>query len=265
MRRGAGHPTDVGRRDSGTEIEAGRAGRVTRPRALPTLAALIVIVVCVAAGNSQQQRLHAKQALRSQLDAAARAEPVALASLADDADWAALRYRRVIATGEFVASRQILIDNKVHAGRAGYDVVTPLALANGRAILVKRGWIAQGPSRSETPRAPPPSGAISVRGRLALPAAGYLELRREPPTGTVWQNLDPARFTAATGLTVQPVVIEATTAPVPDDGLIRDWPAPELGVETHRIYMFQWYAFAVIAALLWVWFHRPRLARRGDD
>jgi surfeit locus 1 family protein len=231
---------------------------------LPTLCTLAAIAVCVAAGNWQHQRLQAKEALRAQLDSAVRAEPVALTVLADDADWAALRYRPVVATGEFVASRQILIDNKVHAGRAGYDVLTPMTLADGRAVLVNRGWIAQGASRSQIHDAAPPSGVVSVRGRLALPAAGYLELRREPPAGSVWQNLDPERFTAATRMKVLPVIVEATAAPVPDDGLVRDWPAPDFGVEAHRIYMVQWYAFAVLAAMLWLWFQRPRSAGRSD-
>lgn len=264
MSRGAEPPAGVVRGRSGTATAAEHPRRLPRPRVLPTLCALAAIVVCVAAGNWQHQRLQAKEALRSQLDSASRVEPVALAALADDADWAALRYRAVVATGEFVASRQILIDNKVYAGRAGYDVVTPLTLADGRAILVNRGWTAQGASRSQMPEAAPPTGVVSVRGRLALPAAGYLELRREPPVGMVWQNLDPARFTAATGLKVLPVVVEATAAPVPDDGLVRDWPAPDFGVEQHRIYMIQWYAFALLVAILWLWFHRPRSARRGD-
>ena len=47
--------------------------------------------------------MQAKEALRAQYDAAARAAPVALASLPADADWTALRYRPVVATGEYVA------------------------------------------------------------------------------------------------------------------------------------------------------------------
>jgi surfeit locus 1 family protein len=80
---------------------------------------------------------------------------------------------------------------------------------------------------------------------------------------SIRQNLDPARFAAATGLAVLPAVIEATAAPVPDDGLLRDWPAPDFGIQTHRIYMVQWYAFALLAAALWFWFHRPQAAREG--
>jgi surfeit locus 1 family protein len=228
-----------------------------RPRALPTLAAITAIVVCVAAGTWQRERFRAKEALRARFDAAAHAAPIALAGLPPDSDWPALRYLPVVATGEFVTSRQILIDNKVHAGRAGYDVVTPLALADGRMVLIDRGWTPQLASRSQLPTVPPPTGVVSVRGRIVLPP-GYFELRRAQPAGAVWQNLDPERYSAATGLHVLPVVIEATAEPVPDDGLVREWPLPDFGAERHRIYMVQWYLFAALGAAIWIWFNRPR-------
>jgi len=63
---------------------------------------------------------------------------------------------------------------------------------------------------------------------------------------------------------VLPAVLEGTEAPTADDGLVRAWPAPDFGTDTHRIYMMQWYAFALLAGLLWVWFHRPRAARASD-
>jgi len=250
-----------------TERGGGPGDRVlrrTRPRFVPTLAAIAVVALCVAAGNWQRGRMHAKEALRAQLDAAASAEPVDVVSLPAGSDWPALRYRPVTATGEYVAHRQILIDNKIHAGRAGYQVVTPMSLADGRVILVNRGWIAQGASRSVLPAMAPPSGIVSVRGRLAIPTAGYLELRGETPAGPVWQNLDPRRFADATGIKVLPAVIEATVAPVPEDGLVRDWPEPDFGIDQHRIYMVQWYAFALLAAVLWAWFRWRRSAPAGD-
>ncbi len=241
-----------------------RTRRGFRPRALPTLAAIATVIVCVAAGTWQRERYHAKESLRAEFEAAARAEPVPLARLATDGNWLALRYRPVTATGEFDASRQILIDNKVHAGRAGYDVVTPLRLTDGRAVLVDRGWIAQRESRSELPVIPPPTGVVTVHGRIALPP-DYVELGRAEPAGAVWQNLDPARYAGATGLGVLPVVIEATAAPFVDDGLVREWPRPDFGAERHEIYMVQWYAFAALAAALWIWSHRPRAVRRDPD
>jgi surfeit locus 1 family protein len=202
--------------------------------------------------------MHAKQELRAQYDAAARAVPVSLASLPIDADWTALRYRAVAATGEYLPQQQIFIDNKVQAGRVGYHVVTPLKLSDGRVVLVDRGWIPLHASRSELPDAPPPVGQVTVHGRIAFAPSAYLELKADATPGPIRQNLDPARFAAATGLSVLPAIIEAIAAPAPDDGLVRAWPAPDFGIETHRIYMVQWYAFALLAIGLWLWFHRPR-------
>jgi surfeit locus 1 family protein len=223
-----------------------------RPAFVPTLAAVLGIAVFVAAGNWQRDRLAAKRELRSQLDAVSAAVPVMLPTGVHD--WAAWRYRPILATGVFDASRQILIDNKVHAGVVGYAVVTPLRLPDGRAVLVDRGFVAVGRTRALLPSVPPPAGEVTVRGRVNLVSQGYFELGREDPGGPVWQNLDPVRFAAATGLTVLPIVVEATAPTGGDDGLARDRAQPDLGIEKHRIYMWQWYTFAAMALGLWLWF-----------
>jgi len=222
-----------------------------RPAIVPTLAAIAAIAVFVAAGNWQRGRMGQKLALRAQVDAAAALPPVAFPRTDD---WTAWRYRAVVATGTFDAGRQILLDNKVHGGRAGYEVVAPLALADGRVVLVNRGWIAAGATRADVPSAPPPAGSVAVQGRINVPPAGYLELAHDAVAGPVWQNLDLARYAQATGIAVAPVIIEQTAALAGDEALARDWPAPDLGVDKHRIYMMQWYAFAATAAGLWLYY-----------
>ena len=83
--------------------------------------------------------------------------------------------------------------------------------------------------------------------------------------GAVWQNLDPARVAQATGIAVLPIVVEQTAPMSSGDNLVRAWPAPDFGVEQHRIYMVQWYLFAALAAGLWLFFNlrRPTVAA-GD-
>jgi surfeit locus 1 family protein len=238
-----------------TALSTPRVSRRFRPRALPTLATIVAVVVFVAAGQWQQRRMEDKESLRAQFDAAAVQVPVALATLADATDWNALRYRTVLAAGEYDARLQVLVDNRVHDGHAGYHVITPLVLADGRTVLVNRGWTPQGASRAALPQVAPPAGPVTIRGRVAIPASRVFELSKDTTSGPVWQNLDPARFSAATGVAVLPVMIEALappSPPVPDDGLVRDWPSPDFGIEKHRIYMVQWYSFAALAIVLWV-------------
>jgi surfeit locus 1 family protein len=244
---------------SGSEATSVR--RRLRSPWVPTTAALVAIVVFVSAGNWQGRRMHEKERLRAQYDAAASAAPVALPALAAAADWHAWRYRRVRLEGAFDAARGILIDNRVHGGRAGYHVVTPFALADGRVVLVNRGWVAQGPTRAELPSVPTPEGRVAIDGRINVPAAGYLELDRAAPAGRLWQNLDPARFAAASGIAVLPIVVEETAPDGGAAGLVRAWPAPDFGVDKHRGYRLQWYALAATTAALCAFFLLRR--RRG--
>ena len=236
--------------------------RRIRPRAVPTLAAIAAVVVFVAAGQWQQRRMHEKEVLRAEFDAATAVAPLDLAAKTERTDWNALRYRKVTASGEYDARRQILVDNRVHDGRAGYHVITPLVLTDGRLVLVNRGWAPQGASRAALPQVLPPAGPVTVQGRIAIPRASAFEPAKDSTSGAtsgsmsgfVWQSIDVARFSAATGMAVLPVVIEAVdtpAAPALGDGLVRDWLAPDFGVEKHEIYMVQWYALAVLAIVLW--------------
>lgn len=227
-----------------------------RPRALPTLATLVAVAVFVSAGNWQRGRMQQKEALRAEFAAAAVMPPAPLPL--GVTDWSAWRYRNVVVHGRYDAGRQILIDNRVQAGRVGYHVVAPLVLDDGRTVLVNRGWVAAGADRQALPLVPPPVGAVTVTGRLVVPTRGYLELRRDVLVGAVWQNLDPARFASVTGIAVVDVAIEQSPEGAPADGLVRAWPAPDTGIDTHRIYMVQWYSFAVLAVGLWAWFHWHR-------
>jgi surfeit locus 1 family protein len=224
------------------------------------------VALFVAAGNWQRDRMHAKQALRERYDAAAAAQTAPLPAPATEADWISLRYQPVVASGEFDASHQIFIDNRVRAGQPGYQVLAPLALEDGRRVLVDRGWVAQGRTRAELPYVPPPRGTVVVRGRIGIPPTGYLELSAVPARGAVWQHVDPQRFAQATGIAVLPIVIEQSApAAAGDDALERDRRPPDFGIDQHRIYMMQWYSLAALAVALWVVpaFRAPRHAPRA--
>lgn len=239
-------------------------GTRRRPGWLPTLATVAVIAVCVAAGNWQRDRMHQRDALRARYDAASITPPVALPTdLSDVSQW---RFRAVYATGTFDAGHQILIDNRVREGRVGYDVVTPLRMADGRVVLVDRGFAPQGASRSELPDAPPATGEVTVRGRIAVPPSRFFDVGDARPLGVLWPHLDPPQFSQVTGIEVLPIVIEATAPSGGDAGLDRAWPPPDLGSERNLSYMVQWYTFAALAACLWLWFtFRPRVASKRSS
>jgi surfeit locus 1 family protein len=153
--------------------------------------------------------------------------------------------KRVAARGRFIDEHTVFLDNKLRRGRVGYEVVTPLRL-NGTHVLVNRGWVAAGRTRDELPKVPVPSGNAKVEGRALahLPQV----LSAGPARGRVRQNLELDAFAKETGLRLQPIVIQQDSPA--DDGLLREWPRPDAGVEKHESYALQWYSLAALAVVL---------------
>src|ERR1700712_3490273 len=132
-------PNDLG---SSRTVRNYFTGRAFRPALIPTLAAIVVVVLTISLGNWQRHRAAEKDALRAQYVATAGA--AAFEVTGAESDIAAIRYQPVRAHGVYHPVHQILLDNKILDGRPGFEVVTPLRLDNGRYVLVDRGWIAVG-------------------------------------------------------------------------------------------------------------------------
>jgi cytochrome oxidase assembly protein ShyY1 len=122
--------------------------------------------------------------------------------------------------------------------------VTPLRLAEGIHVLVNRGWIAAPPRREELPQVVTPPGRLRIEGVVLSHLPRTLKLG-EPAKGRVRQSLELEEFAAESGLTLQAFFIQQHSDS--GDGLARDWPPPDAGIEKHQAYSFQWYALAALA------------------
>jgi len=160
---------------------------------------------------------------------------------------AAAGTQRIAVHGEFLPQHTVLLDNKLRQGKPGYEVVTPLRLAEGIHIVVNRGWVAASPRREELPRIDTPAGRVRVEGVVLDRLPRIMRMGAAAP-GRVRQSLELADFSRETGLPLQTFVIEQHSPA--DDRLLREWPRPDTGVEKHESYSLQWYSLAVLAAAL---------------
>jgi surfeit locus 1 family protein len=211
----------------------------------PALAALAGIALTVALGNWQLGRGNEKARLAQRIEAANRDALIELSKTeakVEDVAW-----RRVEAFGRFEPKYAVLVDNRILHGRVGYHVVMPLRIGDSeRYVLVNRGWVAGNSSRETQPQINTPTQALRIVGLATVPSKRYLELSTNVAAGNVWQNLTIERFRAAVPISIQPVVIQQENEV--DDGLNRDWAAPDLGMDRNYGYAFQW--FAMSAAIL---------------
>lgn len=234
---------------------------MTGRRWLVLLAALLAAALTARLGLWQLDRAAQKIALQAAIDAEAARPVLTNAQLGEEGQL----HRRVTLRGRWMVERTVWLDNRPMDGHTGFFVVTPLRLA-GRddAILVQRGWAPRNQlDRQQLPPLVTPAGEITVEGRLAASPSRLYELG-EGSTGTIRQNLDPAAFAVESGLKLLPLTVVQTAADTPDDTLLRHWPAPDLGLQKHYGYAFQWFALCALIVGLYVWFQllRPWLRRQ---
>jgi surfeit locus 1 family protein len=221
------------------------AGYSFRPRAWALVLAAIACAGAIALGNWQTRRADEKRALGAKLEQAMRMPATELPAAPvtpQEYSW-----KRVAARGEFVASRTVFLDNRIHRGQAGYEVLTPLKLTGSPMhVLVNRGWMAAG-ARRAMPEVQTPAGTVRVEG-IALERLPHVLEPGAASQGKLRQNVDLQAFAAETGLALQPIILQEHEGPA--DGLTRDWPRPDTGVEKHAAYALQWYSLGALAVLL---------------
>jgi surfeit locus 1 family protein len=197
-------------------------------------------------GFWQLDRLEERRVANETGEARFGAEPVELETLLAAADDpAAIEQRRVVLRGEWDRSEEVLIRSQVHLGQAGFDVITPLVLADGSAVLVNRGWV---PLTMDEPpvEAEPTAAEGAIVGWVELsatrPALGPEDQPREL---AVFSRVDIDRIGEQMPYELAPVYVVALGER--GDDLPVPVAPPEFSSEgPHLGYAIQWFGFAAI-------------------
>lgn len=231
------------------------ANREFAPRAWTLLLTAAAMAAFITLGSWQLQRGREKLALVEAFQQGQQSSVELVAGVAfDDLP----RYQHVRVTGSYEPGRQVLLDNMPsQAGKPGYRVLTPLRRTGSeRLLLVDRGWVPLGSSRASLPDVTVAADPRSVRGRLdALPAPGVRVGEAGTAGDTNWprvlnfpQQVDLER---ALGHPVEARIL--LLDPAATDGFERVWrPAMRFGPERHYGYAVQWFAFAIVALVIFI-------------
>mgnify|MGYP000456664053 FL=1 len=134
---------------------------------LLTSFSIFFVFVFVFLGIWQIERAAHKEGLLQAFNSEQESPPIRLTS--QSPDWS-----RVFVDGIFDSSRQILIDNQIHNGKVGYKIFTPFRFDDNKIVLVDRGWIAQGKSRSDLPQLNVLEKKSRIIGTVTSPVQGVL-------------------------------------------------------------------------------------------
>jgi surfeit locus 1 family protein len=236
------------------------------------LAAATGVAVTASLGLWQLSRAAQKQVLAQSLQERAEMPPLAELPATSDASQA-LWHRRITLRGRWLAQHTVYLDNRQMALRegqrplVGFEVVTPLALADGSAVVVQRGWVPRDfQDRGKLPAVPTPGGEVAVEGRYAGPPPRLYAFEETPtPRTRLRQNLDLDAYAREIDLVLRPGSVIQTGDDAASGVVHRAWSMPQSGIDRHYGYAFQWFGLSALLAGLYVWFQIIQPRRRQRD
>lgn len=201
---------------------------------LTLLFAILGALILVSLGVWQLQRHQWKQDILTRIETEIVADPVALPADPDVARDAFLPVRIEGRIGE----DEILVQSSMKLVGAGYRVIAPFETADGRRILIDRGFIPQ--SARDAAR---PGGTATIEGNLHWPDEVDMFTPDPDREARLWFARDIPGLAAALDAEPVFVVVRETTRPAAG---LDPLPLDSAGIpDNHLGYAIQWFLMAV--------------------
>lgn len=218
------------------------------------LTLFFVIVFCLL-GIWQLQRYHFKQELMAAFETRSHSSPKPFLSVANQGQ--DLPFQPVFIEGEFDNSKFIYLQNQMHKGQMGYEVLTPVHLpGESRLLLIDRGWLPQEQYKTWS----------STQTRVRV--TGYIKLLNEHQFilgkniysfafPLIMQKIDFKQIEEMTHESFFPFIVRATSDL--HDGLTRDWIVTSMLPVKHLGYSIQWFLLAGVLMIAFFYFCRESI------
>lgn len=216
------------------------------------LGILLLVVVMINLALWQVRRMNEREDFNAEVrsHASAPVRPVEdVMPDGADVDSSDLQWYNVSATGTYLTDEQVLVVNVSQDGSAGVDPVVPLQLADGRLVLVNRGFVVNG-----TAVPPAPAGEVEIVGRLRPSQKRGTGGLSDPAEGELEevQRIDINRLQKQLDAPVLPMYVDLLDSTPREPDQITPVAAPDLSDGPHLSYAVQWSIFSVAAVIGWV-------------
>jgi surfeit locus 1 family protein len=173
------------------------------------------------------------------------------------------KWDRVYVEGKWDSSKQILIDNVIRRGIAGYKVLTPLRMKEtDQLILVDRGWIKQNTFRDQLPDIKLIQVDEVVSGILEIPELGLVLsddlVSKEWPKISQTKNLGV--ITNEYDENIFPMILLADPTLKNSLEYIKITPTNMTPIK-HYGYSAQWFLMFIVLCFMYVWYGYKKNAK----
>jgi cytochrome oxidase assembly protein ShyY1 len=218
-------------------------------------------------GFWQWHKYRARAAENIAIVAGQRAAPVPVQTLVpvNAGDDGSAAFRRVTLIGRYDTAHDLTLYGRTRNEQPGNEVLTPLILADGRVIIINRGWIPFQTGHPDLSLSAPPSGIVHLVGVLEPSETTGTAL---PPQGlSQVAFVDLGELSSWIGEPVIPYWVHLQGQAPPQATYPKTLAIPPPDGGPYYGYAWQWWFFASLAFLGYpfLFVRELREARRGGD
>ncbi|MDA0788493.1 MAG: SURF1 family protein [Proteobacteria bacterium] len=224
-----------------------------------TAFSLTCVLVFVHLGLWQLERAGEKEVLIIEQQAIAGSDPLPGSMLTHETQNGTPVHLR----GRFDTERVLLLDNRIVDGVVGYEVLMLFRdVSLPDPVLVNRGFLPMGRTRSDLPRIPELVRLDMAEGRLYWQSEGKPVF---PVSGwpKVIQATNPVEIGNIMDESIYPHVVRLSESD--PNALPRDWPLTVIRPEKHLGYAVQWFLMATAVVIAYGFFTLRRGRDHGDE
>lgn len=229
-----------------------------------TLLVIVAMGVMTRLGIWQLDRLRQRRAFNARVEAQLNAPSLNLTENSFAQDLTAMEYRSVVVEGEYDPGQQIVLRNQAWVNRYGVHLLTPLRIKDSdMAVIVDRGWVPGEDFEAGTLDHYDETGPVVVQGMLRDSQTRPDFGRRADPTLApgeqrldAWYLVNVDRIAEQIPYPLLPVYIQQAPDPAWTELPYRSLPELELTEGPHLGYALQWFTFALILGVGYLYYIR---------
>jgi len=222
------------------------------PGLASTLVTVLLFPLFVYLGFWQLGRMAEKIQLQTELENRITSPPLKIEDIKSENN---IRFHRLQVKGEFLNTDQILLDNQIFQGQAGYHIITPLYPENSediaKILLIDRGWVPIEEDRSNIPSIKPIQGTVTITGIINQPPQPLVleetPLAKHPIFPLLLQTIDFKKLETVLDHSIFPFLVQLQA----ESPYAYTTPPITFGVPANRHlgYAVQWFTMAIISLL----------------
>lgn len=223
-----------------------------------SLLCFTLFCLCIALGCWQLHRYHFKKTLLAtyQKQLTEVAKPF-------DPHVPVTSFQAIAVSGHYLNQLTILIQNRFYHDELGFEVLTPLQIANDKTLLlVDRGWVKK--ISTQLPVIEKIAAEQHITGHVKLLDEYQFMLGKniyEPEkTPLIAQRIDINELNQVTHQLFYPFILRLN--PSEPGGYVRDWTIVTVTPERHMVYTIQWFALACVLLIAYGCFCLEKIPER---